>query len=324
MKAAIWTKYGGPEVLEIREIEKPIPKADELLIKVVAATVTAGDCELRRFEIAKWIWLPLRLYMGILKPRIPVIGQELSGIIEEVGEKVTGFKVGQEIFTIPGMTFGAYAQYKCLKANKVICEKPTNITLDEAATIPTGGINALHFIRKAKIRQDERLLINGAGGSIGTIALQLGKMEGAKVTCVDREDKLDMLKYLGADEVIDYKNEDFTLGKNRYDVIIDIVGKSDYSRSVKILREGGRYILGNPKFSDFFRSIWTNSTSNKKVIPALAGESIQDLRYLKGLIESDKLKIFIDRTFNLEEIVKAHEYVEAGNKKGHLLIKIPH
>ena len=324
MKAAIWTKYGPPDVLKVQEIETPVPNKDEILIKVIAASVFAGDCELRRFDVASWIWLPLRLYMGIFKPRIKVLGQECSGTVIAKGNEVTKFNIGDAVIAMSGMSFGTYAEFKSLSQKKVICIKPKSISFEEATTIPTGGINALHFVRVAKIKKGERLLINGAGGSIGTFALQLAKLEGAHVTCVDSHDKLDMLTVLGADHVINYKTTDFTELDQKYNIIIDIVGKSSFSKSIKCLNSSGRYILGNPSFSGMIRGLWTSRTSDKTVISAIAGENIDDLKHLIHLVETGLLKTFIDKTYPLADIATAHTYVEQGRKKGHIVIQMPH
>ncbi|KZS38092.1 hypothetical protein AWE51_18780 [Aquimarina aggregata] len=323
MKAIVWTKYGSPDLLEYADVPKPVPKNNEILIKIKAATVTAGDCELRRFDIAPWIWLPVRLYMGILKPRICVLGQEFSGEIEYVGKNVTQFNKGDKIFASAGMGMGAYAQYKCLPETNTIGFIPNNMNFEEAATIATGGINGLHFLRKANVEKGHNILINGAGGSIGTYALQIAKSLGAQVTCVDRANKLEMLSTIGADYVIDYKNEDFTKNDKKYDAIIDVVGTSSFKRSLKSLNKNGRYILGNPRFWGMMKGILNNLKSNKKVIFQLANESKKDLAYLTNLIEAGKIKSIIDKRFSLEQVPDAHKYVEAGYKKGNVVISIP-
>ncbi|MEK6151678.1 NAD(P)-dependent alcohol dehydrogenase [Flavobacteriaceae bacterium 3-367] len=323
MKAMVWTKYGPPELMQLQEVEQPVPKDNEVLVKVHAATVTAGDCELRRFDIATWIWLPVRLYMGILKPRIHILGQEVAGEVEAVGAEVKGLKPGDAIFAECGMGFGAYAQYLCLSNERVICHKPEHASYEEAATIPTGGINALHFLRKGNVTAGEHLLINGAGGSIGTYLLQLAKMAGAEVSCVDRGNKLDMLLELGADHVIDCTKQDFTKNAQTYDVIIDIVGGAPYKRTVNSLRMKGRYVLGNPRLPAMLRGLWTSWTTNKKVISALASYKLADFLYLKELMEAGKLKAVIDKRYPLEQLVEAHRYVEQGHKKGHVIITPP-
>lgn len=323
MKAVIWPQYGPPDVLEIKEVETPTAAGDEVLVRIVAATVFAGDCEMRAFDFPVSFWLPLRLMFGIRKPRksVQIPGQELAGVIAAVGEDVTRFKNGDEIFG-PAEKFGAYAEYVCLNANNAMAKKPVNMSFEEAATVPVGGLNALHFVRKANIETGEKVLINGAAGSIGTFAVQIAKIFGAQVTAVDSTRKLDMLLSIGADKVIDYMHEDFTRNGERYDVIIDVVGKSSYSRSVQSLNEKGRYILGNPRFSGFFKGLWTSMTSSKKVIAALTGYRTEDLVFLKELIEAGKLETVIDRRYPLEQIADAHRYVESGQKTGHVVINV--
>ncbi len=322
MKAIIWTEYGTPEVLKLREVQKPVPKDNEILVKVCAATVTAGDCEMRRFDLAGWIALPIRLYMGILKPRIKILGQEMSGVVESVGDKVTRFKKGDRVFGENGMKFGGYAEYVCLNATRAISIVPEGLKCEEAATLPTGGINALHFLRKGKVGAGTTVLINGAGGSIGTYAVQLAKLYGAEVSCVDSGTKLDMLQSIGADHVIDYKIEDFTKNNKMYDVIIDIVGTCSYTRTVRSLSPQGYYILGNPKFTGMMRSIWSSISSDKHVVVALAGATEIDFDYLTQLMVDGKIKTVIDRRYQLENMVDAHQYVEKGLKQGNVIITI--
>ena len=328
MKAIIWTQYGPPEVLKLMEIEKPSPKKNEVLIKVLATTVTAGDCELRRFDLPGWIWLPIRIYMGIFKPRLKILGQELAGEIESVGSDVDSFKKGDLVFTPTQMKFGSYAEYICLPSSNPIATMPSNMTFAEAATIPTGGLNALHFLRKGKVRQGESILINGAGGSIGTYAVQIAKAWGAKVTCVDTTKKLEMLKSIGADHVIDYTKEDFTENGNTYDVIIDVVCKGSLSRNIRSLRKNGRLVIGNPKMSSIIRRRWVSlknrfpGQSGKKVINALTAYKLEDMNYLKELIEEGKIKAVIDKSFPLNKIVEAHHYVENGHKLGNVVINL--
>ena len=323
MKAAILTGYGPPEVLELKEVETPTPADDEVLVRIVAATVFAGDCEMRAFDFPAAFWLPLRLMFGLTKPRknVQIPGQELAGVIQAVGKDVTGFKKGDEVFA-PLEKFGGCAEYLCLNAKKAIAIKPVNMSFEEAATVPVGGLNALHFVRKANIGSGDKLLINGAAGSIGTFAVQIAKIRGAQVTAVDGTRKLDMLRSIGADKVIDYTQEDFTRNGETYDAIIDVVGKSPYSRSVCSLNDNGRYILGNPRFSGFFRGLWTSMTSGKKVIAALTGYRTADLVFLRELIEAGTLRTVIDRRFPLEKIVAAHRYVESGEKTGHVVITV--
>ena len=322
MKAIVWTKYGPPDVLQLQEVEKPNPKDNEVLINVKAATVTAGDCELRRFDITILLWLLVRIMVGIRKPRIKILGQELSGEVESVGRNVTQFKEGDPVFAATEMRLGAYAEYACLPGKFPIAIKPSNMSYEEAATIPTGGLNALHFLRKGDIGTGQKVLINGAGGSIGTYALQIAKSFGAHVSCVDSKDKLDMLSSLGSDKVIDYMQEDFTSNGENYDIIIDVVGKCSFSKTVRSLSPNGHYILGNPNLAGRVRGLWVSMTTNKKVKSELASYKAEDLVFLKELIEAGKVKSVIDRKYPLEQVAKAHSYVEEGHKKGNVVISI--
>jgi NADPH:quinone reductase-like Zn-dependent oxidoreductase len=322
MKAIVCTKYGSPDVLQLQELEKPTPGDHEVLIKIHCATVTAGDCEMRRFDIPRWIWLPLRLYMGILKPRIKILGQELAGEIEATGKAVTQFKKGDAVFAPTKMSLGAHAEYICLPGEYAIALKPAHISYEEAATIPTGGLNALHFIRKSKIQPGQSVLINGAGGSIGTYGIQMAKSLGAEVTAVDSGRKLKTLRLIGADHVIDYTKEDFSKSDKKYDIIIDIVGKHSFSRCVRALKPMGVCIMANPRLSGMLRGLWVSMTTGKKVVPALAAYKTEDLNYLKELIETGKIKPVIDRTYPLEQMAEAHRYVDDGYKTGNVVITI--
>lgn len=320
MKIVHFNSYGSTDVLELGETEKPEPKDNEVLIKVKATTVTAGDCELRAFKITPLFWLPVRLYFGVFKPRIPTLGQELAGEIEAVGKDVTTFKVGDAVFAGTGGRVGTYLEYKCQRVTQSIALKPKNMSFEEAATIPTGGLNALYFMEKASIKAGESILINGAGGSIGTYALQMAKSLGGIVTAVDTGRKLDMLKSIGADEVIDYKQQDFTKMGKTYDVIFDVAGKCKYSPTVKALKENGRYVQSNPSLEVMFRGLWTKWTTSKRVLTGLAGEGLEELAKLKDMIEAGKLKSVIDKRFRLEDIVAAQQYVEAGHKSGNVVV----
>ena len=280
MKAMVWTKYGSPDVLQLQEVEKPTPKDNEVLIKVHAATVTIADCELRRMKGPILLMLAFRIYAGLLKPkRITILGQELSGEIEAVGKDITKFKKGDPVFAPCLLHLGAYAEYKCLPESYPVI-RPASITYEEAATIPTGGINGLHFLRVANIQPGEKVLINGAGGSIGAYAVQIARTLGTEVTCVDSAEKLDMLLSIGADHVIDYKQEDFTKNGETYDAIIDVIGKSHFSRSLRSLKPNGCYVLGNPSISARIKAQWTPMTSGKKVIIALAPYKAEYYKFL--------------------------------------------
>lgn len=323
MKAVIWTAYGSPAVLRLQEVAKPTPKENELLIKVHAATVTAGDCELRTLKIPILYRLPLRIYAGFRKPqRITILGQELAGEIEAVGKAVTRFKPGDQIFAATLFRFGAYAEYTCLPETHPIALKPTNMTYAEAATIPTGGINALHFLQKAQVQAGEHVLINGAGGSIGTYGVQLAKQMGAEVTAVDSSGKLAMLTAIGADHVIDYTQTDFTKRGIQYDVIIDVVGKSPFARSIQSLKQEGRYVLGNPSLFGMLRGQWVSMKTDKKVIFEMADYQLADLIFLREQIEAGNVKAIIDRRYPLAQAAEAHKYVETGQKAGNVVITV--
>jgi NADPH:quinone reductase-like Zn-dependent oxidoreductase len=324
MKAVVCTRYGSPDVMQLRDVPQPIPKANEVLIKIRAATVTAGDCEIRRFHIPVLFWLPLRILLGITKPRTGIFGQEYAGEVEAVGSKVTRFKKGDSVFGHTTIRLGAYAQYISLDESYVNRFNLENMMYEVAATIPTGGINGLHFIRTAKIKAGEKVLINGAGGSIGTYAVQFAKSQGAAVTCVDSINKLPMLRVLGADDVIDYAQVDFTRNDKTYNVIIDIVGKSSFSRSVKSLNSKGRYVLGNPTLTGMLRGLVTSLVSNKKVISQFAEYRKDAFEFIREQIEAGKLKPVIDKRFPLERVADAHRYVEAGLKAGNVVILVDH
>ncbi len=331
MKAIVWTNYGPPEVLQLQEVATPAPNENEILIKVHAATVTAGDCEVRDLTLSPMFRLPFRLYFGWRKPRrITILGQELAGDVTAVGRTAIGknatqIQVGDPIFAATGLRLGAYAEFACLpvqSAMTLVWPKPVNLSYEEAATIPTGGMNAIHFLRKGKVQRGERVLINGAGGSIGTYGVQIAKAWGAEVTAVDHTNKLDMLRSIGADHVIDFTQEDFTRNGEQYDVVIDVVGKSSFSRTIRALRPNGRYILGNPTLAGMFRAAWTNRTTDKQVIFEAASYQPEDVRLLLGLIEAGQIKVVIDRRYPLADTAVAHRYVESGRKQGNVIITV--
>jgi NADPH:quinone reductase-like Zn-dependent oxidoreductase len=329
MKAIVWTKYGPPDVLQLKEVEKPTPKDDEVLIRIYATTVTAGDCEARSLKFPILLLsLSMRIYVGLIRPkRITILGQELAGEIESVGKDVRLFKEGDQVFAATGFSFGAYAEYTCLPEkpeNAVLAIKPANMTYEQAAAVPTAGLEALHFLRKGNIQSGQKVLINGAGGSIGTFAIQLAKHFRAEVTGVDSTGKLDMLRSIGADQVIDYTQEDFTKSGETYDVIFDVVGKSSFSRSVRSLKQNGRYLLANPGLSEMLRGNWTSMSSSKKVIFPAQSRKTEDLVFLKKLIEEGKIKSVIDSSYPLEQMAEAHRYVEKGGKKGNVVITVEH
>jgi NADPH:quinone reductase-like Zn-dependent oxidoreductase len=324
MKAIVWTKYGPPDVLQLREVEKPTPKDDEVLVKVYATTVIAGDCELRSLKVPSLYRLPMRIFLGFSQPkRVTILGQELAGEIEAVGRSVTRFKSGDQVFAATLLRLGTYAEYACLPESYPVL-KPANMTYEEATTLPTGGIYGLHLLREANVRSGQRILIFGAGGSIGTYAVQIAKSFGADVTCVDSTGKLDMLRSIGADQVIDYTREDFTRSGETYDAIIDVVGKSSFSGCIRSLKPNGCYVLGNPGMIGMIRGRWTSMTTDKKVVSETAIHRPEDYAFLIELIEAGKIKPVIDRSFPLEQTAEAHRYVDTGQKKGNVVITVEH
>ena len=323
MKAIVADKFGGAEVLQLREVEKPAPKDNEILVKVHATTVSAGDIRMRSFNVPPAFWLPARITLGFTKPKHPIYGMELAGEVEAVGKKVTRFKVGEPVFASTlVLNFGGYAEYKCLPENGMVLTKPQNMSYEEAAAVPVAGLEALHFLRQGNIRSGEKVLINGAGGSIGTFAVQLAKSFGAEVTGVDSTLKLDMLRSIGADHVIDYTQEDFTNNGLTYDVIFDVVGKTSFSCCIRSLTQNGRYLLANPGLSQMVRGPWTSMRGSKKVIIGAGSQKSEDLNFLNELIEAGKIKSVIDRRYPLEQTADAHRYVETGQKTGNVVITL--
>lgn len=323
MKAIVYTKYGAPDVLQIKEIEKPEPGDNEVLIKVHAAEATKADCELRSFNFAvKWFWLPLRVAMGVLKPKKQVLGGYFAGEVETVGKDVSKFEKGDQVFGTTGLLFGAYGEYVCLPDSYTIVPKPHNMSFEEAAAVPLGGLNALHFMKRANIRNGEKVLINGAGGSIGTFAVQIAKAMGAEVTAVDSTIKEEMLLHIGADHFIDYTQEDFTKGGQTYDVILNMVARSSYSNCVNSLRPRGRYLMGNPRISDMLRSVVTSRFTNKTAIFAFAGEKEEELLELREMIEAGKIKSTVDKIYPPEQAAEAHRRVETEQRLGIVVISM--
>ena len=323
MKAIVYKKYGAPEVLRIEEIEKPVPGDDEVLIRIHAVEATKADCELRSFSFAvKWFWLPLRVAMGMTKPKKQVLGGYFAGEVESVGKDVSKFKQGDQVFGTTGLRFGAYAEYANLPTSYTIVPKPHNMSFEEAAAVPLGGLNALHFLRKANIQNGEKVLINGAGGSIGTFGVQIARAMGAEVTAVDCSIKEEMLRRIGADHFFDYTKVDFTQSGQTYDVIFNMVARSSYSRCVNSLNPKGRYLMGNPRISDMIRSVLTSRFTDKTAIFIFAGETEEELLALKDLIEAGKIKSIVDKVYSPEQATEAHHRVETEQRLGVVVISM--
>ncbi|MDR7002216.1 NAD(P)-dependent alcohol dehydrogenase [Neobacillus niacini] len=322
MKAIVYTKYGPPDVLQLKEVEKPIPKENEILVKIKATTVTVADIRARSFTVPPAFWLPARITLGFKQPKKEILGMELAGEVESVGKSVKKFKEGDQVFAATLSGFGAYAEYKCLPEDGPVSIKPSNITYAEAAAIPIGARTALYFLRKAKIQSGQKVLVYGASGSVGSYAVQLAKYFGAHVTGVCSTTNLEMVKSLGADKVMDYTAEDFSNTDKTYDVIFEAVNKSSFSECIKWLKKDGTYInITEPLPS--VRMLWTKMTSSKNLLLSRnSPETPEALNFLKELVEMGKLKVVIDRSYAFEEIVEAHRYVEKGHKKGNVVIHV--
>ena len=331
MKAVICTEYGPPEILQVREVVKPVPKDNEVLVKVLGASVNYGDLLARNFKAVSpqefnmpyIFWILSKVFFGLQKPKITVLGSEFSGEVEAAGSSVTAYKPGDQIFGYLGQNMGAYAEYITLPENTVMALKPANLTHDEAAVIPMGAIMALFLLKKLNIQKGQKILIIGASGSIGSAAVQIAKNHfAAEVTGVCGTPRLEYVKALGADRVIDYTKEDFTQGNESYDFIFDILGKGSFSRSKAVLKPNGRYLYASFKLKQLVQMLWTSIIGSKKVICALAPGSLEDLNSVKELIEAGKLKTIIDKRFPLEQAAEAHRYVENGHKKGSVVITL--
>ncbi|HUS14640.1 MAG TPA: NAD(P)-dependent alcohol dehydrogenase [Chloroflexia bacterium] len=327
MKAVIWTAYGPPEVLQVQEVEKPTPGDNEVLICIRALTVTAGDVEVRKFTFpysTPWIfWLIIRLVLGLRRPkRIRILGQDLAGDVEAVGSAVTRWAVGDPVFAGTGFALGAYAEYCCLPETALIARKPPNIPYGEAAAVGLAGVEALRLIRRANLQPGHRILIIGAGGSIGTFAVQLAKHLGAEVTAVDSTAKLDMLRALGADHVVDYTREDCTKRGQTYDAILDVTSTTRPAASKRALRPTGIDVSDSMSWSAISRSLWAGMTKRKQPVQAPRPTRAENLALLTELMAAGKLKTIVDRTYPLEQMAEAHRYVETGQKLGHVVITV--
>lgn len=330
MKAVVYTQYGSPDVLHLTELAKPVPKDNEILVRVHATPVTFGDIITRRFSqvsprefnMPLLFWVLTRAVFGFRKPKKHILGAQFSGEVAAVGKAVTRFKLGDDVFGYRGPDFGANAEYLCVPENSRVALKPANMSHEEAAALPYGALTAMTLLRKADIRPGQKVLILGASGSIGSAALQLARHYGAQVTGVCSTPRLEYVKALGADRVIDYTQEDFTRSGERYDLIFDVLGRGSFSRSKNSLKPGGRYLYVSFKMKQLLQMLWTSLRGGQRVICALSNETLDDLLLVKELAEAGKLTTIIDRCYPLEEAAAAHRYVEDGHNRGSVIISV--
>ncbi len=332
MKAITFTEYGSPDVLKIKETTKPAPRDNEVLVKVHATSVNFGDLMARNFgnitprefNMPAPLYLPSRMAFGWSKPKINILGSELAGEVEAVGKAVTKFKTGDRVFAYLGMNMGANAEYVCIPETGTVTLKPANLTYEEAATLPYGAVMAVSLLGKANLQRGQKVLINGASGGIGSMAVQLAKHLGAEVTGVCGTPRLGFVKSLGADKVIDYTQEDFTQNGETYDLIFDILGRSSFSRVRRSLKPDGIYLLASFKMKALLQMLWTSLTGSKqKVICAFANETTESLEFVKKLVEEGKVKAIVDKSFPMEQAAEAHRHMEGGHKQGNVVIAIP-
>ncbi|MEO6668999.1 MAG: NAD(P)-dependent alcohol dehydrogenase [Ferruginibacter sp.] len=318
MKAVYYDKYGPPEVLYIKEIEKPVPGEKEILVKIHATAVSSGDVRMRKADP-----FAVRLMLGLMQPSKKVLGLVFAGVIEAIGKDVSMFKTGDSVYGSTFLDFGAYADYKCLPETGIVALKPRSLTFEEAAAIPFGAVTALHFLKKAKIKRGQKVLVYGASGAVGTAAVQLAKYFGADVTAVCSTSNVEMVKSLGATKVIDYTKEDFSKAVEAYDIVFDTVGKTSFSGSLRSLKKNGYYPrVVHMSLYPVLAGLWVSLSTNKKVIGGVAIGKAEDLIFLNNLIDEGQLIPVVDRMYPLEQIVEAHRYVEQGHKKGNVVITV--
>jgi NADPH:quinone reductase-like Zn-dependent oxidoreductase len=330
MKAAVMTEYGSPDVLQIQELEKPSPNDNEILVRVHASSIGFGDLIVRdfkhvspqEFNMPSLLYWPARMEFGFNKPKVNVLGAEFAGKVEAIGKDVTLFKQGDEVFGYRGMAMGANAEYLLVPEKSAIALKPKNMSFEEAATISYGGLTAISLLRKANIQKGQKVLINGASGGIGSAALQLAKHYGAEVTGVCGTNRMQMVKALGADKVIDYSKEDFTKGSERYDLVFDVLGRTSFDKVKRVLNPNGIYLLASFKSKALLQMLITSKFGDKKVICALSSDTPQDLVTIKELAEAGKIKTVVDRCYPLEKVAEAHRYLESGQRHGNVVLTV--
>ncbi len=324
MKAIVYDTYGSAKVLAFKEVEKPAPKSNQVLIKILATTVTSADWRLRSLTAPMGFKFMTRLVFGFSKPKQPILGSELAGVIESIGNAVTQFKIDDAVFAFADADMGCHTQFKCMSQDNAIALKPANLSFEEAAAMSFGGTTALNFFKRAKLQPGESVLINGASGAVGTAAVQLAKHFGAEVTAVCSTPKVALVTSIGADHVIDYTSEDFTKNGQTYDVIMDTAGTAPFSRSKGSLKPKGRLLLVLAGLPDMLQMLWVSLLSGKKFVAGPAFGKADDLRFLAELARTSEFKPVIDRCYPFELIADAHRYVDTGRKKGNVVIIMTH
>ncbi len=322
MKAIVYERYGSPDVLELKDVEKPVPGDHEVLIKTFATTVTTGDIGVRSLNVPSGFKLMSRLFFGVTKPRRQILGAELSGEIEAVGKNVSMFRIGDRVFAFTGAKMGCYTEYKCIAETDSLAIMPPNLTFEEAAALSFGGTTVLNFFRRGKLKSGERILINGASGGVGTAAVQIAKHIGAEITGVCSASNIELVRSLGAAHVIDYTKEDFTQNGEKYDVIVDTVGTAPFDRCRNSLKERGRFFLVIGSLLQLLQIPWVSVTSDKRIIGGPASERVEDLQSLAKLAKDGVYKPVIDRSYPFHQIAEAHRYVDGGHKRGNVVITI--
>lgn len=324
MKAIVASQYGSPAVLQLKEVAKPAPKDNEILIRIHATTVNAGDSRMRSFTVPRVLWLPARITLGFSKPKQPIYGMELAGEVEAIGKNVTKFKPGDQVFASTlTHKFGAHAEYKCLPEDGIVAIKPKNIGYEQATTLPIGANTALHFLKAGHIQPGQKVLVYGASGTVGTFAVQLAKLFGAEVTGVCSTRNVALVKSLGADHVIDYTCEDFTKNGQTYDIVFDTVGKTTFSQCKGVLKPNS-YYLNTAIALLGLQELWAAATSGKKIVGGTAPSSAEALTILAGYVAAGQLRPVIDRCYPLEQVAEAHRYVDRGHKQGSVVITVGH
>lgn len=323
MKAAVFTRYGSPDGLVVQDVPQPVPRDDQLLVRICASTVTAGDTEIRRLKLPLGLAIPFRLYAGLARPtRIPILGMEFAGVVEATGASVSRFRNGDAVFGSTGFGFGGYAQLVALAEGGVIAHKPDGVSFEDAATLPTGAVEALTIVTRAAVASGDQVLVWGGSGSIGTFTIQLAQSAGAQVTAVGNATSLELMRSLGATRALDYTKDDFDAEGARYDVILDAIGKCPFVRGIRSLARGGRYATASPRIGQMVASLPINLAGRRRILFGSAPESVTYLNDLASRVADGSLRVIVDRKYPLEEIAEAHRYVDQGHKRGNVVITI--